>query len=202
MSLGHNQPKQHHLYIFDLDDTLYLWKLGPAARAAYEAKLRPYLERLSHEGATLAVASFNRNACKLLTSMGIRPLFSQVICPQELRTGPRVADPGLEFDNEDKASMVLRVCNSFPDIPRENVQFFDDDIDSVEAAGTGVWALKACTTTKSKGNARRTWDRKWDHNNAEIATRERMYEPAHAYYRGGDPLTAQGRLEDGPGMLA
>ncbi|KAJ3164707.1 hypothetical protein HDU88_005142 [Geranomyces variabilis] len=145
MSLGHNQPKQHHLFIFDLDDTLYLWKLGPAARAAYEAKLRTYLERLRDDGATLAVASFNRNACRVLTSMGIRHLFSQVICPQELRTGPLAADPALEFDDEDKASMVLRICNSFPDIPRENVRFFDDDVDSVEA----VQALGIFATTVS-----------------------------------------------------
>ncbi|KAI8588078.1 hypothetical protein BDZ88DRAFT_210127 [Geranomyces variabilis] len=198
MSLGHNQPKQHHLYIFDLDDTLYLWKLGPAARAAYEAKLRPYLERLSHEGATLAVASFNRNACKLLTSMGIRPLFSQVICPQELRTGPRVADPGLEFDNEDKAT--LKRC--------ERLGFLQQRFPHVEAS---LFLLVTTETHRLPG-----WNRSlgfkgvYDdekqgqrpaHVGSQVGSQQRRNRHARTYVRTGACLLPWWGSADGAGTI-
>lgn len=120
------------LYIFDFDNTLCLWRLGPARRAVYESNLREFLVALNTAGHLLTVASSNAQVVSYLGDMKIRILFHHVI-----------GDPTLE-----KRDMVLRLCSQYPHVSKNNIMFFDDDDDSVIAVQSlGIQSINVAPFT-------------------------------------------------------
>jgi FMN phosphatase YigB (HAD superfamily) len=67
------------LYIFDLDDTLYLRTPMYSSRILYEECLKRCLLKLKNNNKILAIASHNSNPEKYLHKMGILHLFSYII---------------------------------------------------------------------------------------------------------------------------
>ena len=100
-----------------MDNTLYLWQLGPARRAVYEESLCTFLLTLRAAGHLLTVASSNAQAASFLSDMNIRSVFHHIS-----------GDPTLE-----KLQMVMEICRMYPHVRKEDIQFFDDDDDSVIA---------------------------------------------------------------------
>ena len=109
---------QRKLIIFDFDDTLCLWLLGPIAREKYETRLRAYLQREADSGTVLVVVSYNPDAEMRLVQMRIREHFSRVIHEPQRPKADTVKD--------------LITAGEYT-----NITYYDDDIDSV----LGVRAL-------------------------------------------------------------
>jgi hypothetical protein len=63
------------------------------------------------------VASSNAQAAAILSDMNVWSLFHHII-----------GDPTVE-----KREMVMEICRMYPHVRKENIQFFDDDDDSVIA---------------------------------------------------------------------
>lgn len=126
-------PLHTHLSIFDLDNTLFLSKLGGKKREDYEQRLRAWLRELVGRGHVVAVASFNKEAESVLHTMGIRELFGNNV----------LTDTALS-----KRSMVEKLMGSYPAIPKANVTFYDDDFDSVlEVRAIGVNGINVAPMT-------------------------------------------------------
>jgi HAD superfamily phosphatase (TIGR01681 family) len=67
------------LYVFDLDNTLYLWEVKKNIQELYSKQLKQYLAELHNKGAVLAIASHNTNPKRYLRYMDIDNLFTHVI---------------------------------------------------------------------------------------------------------------------------
>lgn len=120
------------LYIFDLDDTLYLGRASPRRRSEYEARLVPYLTKLHGDGHFLTVASSNCLAKKRLSEMGLLSLFHMIISDETIS----------------KAIMVQRIRDAFPSVKLEDVTYYDDDFENVlSVSAIGVKAVNVAPLT-------------------------------------------------------
>ncbi|KAI8825172.1 uncharacterized protein EV422DRAFT_564506 [Fimicolochytrium jonesii] len=120
------------LYIFDLDNTLYLGRAERHRRLQYERRLLPFLNNLAAHGHLLAVATFNTDAEVLLLNMGIRSLFDSVV----------------QTARATKSEMVSSICSKYPYIPTHNVHYYDDDYDSVmDVRALGIRATNVAPLT-------------------------------------------------------
>lgn len=124
------------LYIFDFDNTLYLWEVPPALRRDYEMRLVSWLSLRKESGAIMAIASFNSSAQTLAEDMGIAHFMDVII-------GNAKAD--------EKPGMVAEIIARYPDVPISQVVYFDDDYDNV--VGVRAWASMLCVLGKGLDSA-------------------------------------------------
>lgn len=107
------------LIIYDVDNTLHLYKLNDTKRSAFECQLQNKFVHLYDHGIILAVASYNKDAASICEQMGISKYLTYVL-----------GDPSY-YSNGGKVAMIEKVVEKFPDMSKEQVLFFDDDADIV-----------------------------------------------------------------------
>lgn len=113
------------LHIFDLDDTLILWK---HRSPDYERKVKEMLIKLKNSGKILALASHNRSPRFYLVRMGVNELFDIVIGEY-----PR-----------DKDNMVQKILQETGCDIKDAI-FYDDqmhNIEKVKALGVESYHVK------------------------------------------------------------
>lgn len=103
------------LFVFDLDNTLYLWNVDDRTRMDYEQRLSNFLHFLKWKQKRLAIASFHTDPEMILKRMGIHHLFDVIIGRN--RT----------FRKDDMLCNIMEITNCKPN----DTVFFDDMYDNV-----------------------------------------------------------------------
>jgi hypothetical protein len=73
--------KKKDLFIFDLDDTLFLHNLDEYNRKKYEDRLIPFLYNLKKSGKILTLVTYNTDPQKFLNEKSIGHLFDYIYMP-------------------------------------------------------------------------------------------------------------------------
>ena len=116
------------LYVFDLDNTLYLWNVDEDYKRDYECKLINFLDKLKSENIILTIASHNRTPRHYLRKMSICSYFDYIIGEH-----PR-----------NKYTMILEILKNVNEtIKKENIVFFDDsDYNIKDCETNGIKSIK------------------------------------------------------------
>ena len=103
------------VYIFDLDNTLLLWKVDKYYKYEYEYELKKFLENLKCKNHILAIASHNMTPRYYLKNMDIFQLFDYIIG---------------EYPRK-KSDMIVEILENVKG-KKEDVIFFDDLNSNIE----------------------------------------------------------------------
>ena len=117
------------LYIFDLDNTIYLRKVKSHSQTYYHNIIKDTLLQLKTNGKTLCLASHNVNCIYCLKTMNIYHLFDYIIGEY-----PRSKD-----------TMVIEILDK-TGYKKNNVIFFDDllkNINIVSNIGINCYLIKS-----------------------------------------------------------
>jgi HAD superfamily phosphatase (TIGR01681 family) len=117
------------LYIFDLDDTIYLRKVNKTSQYDYHKLIRKVLTSLKKEGKVLCMASHNLDPISYLEELGVYHLFDYIIGEY-----PRKKD-----------SMVLEILER-TGYEKQDVIFFDDmdwNTEPVSKMGIDCYLIKS-----------------------------------------------------------
>jgi HAD superfamily phosphatase (TIGR01681 family) len=120
--------KMTKLFIFDLDNTLLLWKVTSNYKLEYEHKLKTFLKKLKKNNYILAIASHNTSPRYYLRKMSIDGYFDYIIGEY-----PR-----------SKYCMILEILNNINNnIKKDDIIFFDDlDSNIEECKKNGIISIK------------------------------------------------------------
>lgn len=114
------------VYIFDLDNTLLLWKVDKYYRYEYEYNLKEFLENLKCNNHILAIASHNMTPRHYLKNMDICQLFDYIIG---------------EYPRK-KSDMIVEILENVKG-KKEDVIFFDDLNSNIEdCENNGIKSIK------------------------------------------------------------
>ncbi len=102
-------------YIFDFDNTLYLWELNVHRRLDYTQRVSDWLIKLKNGGATLFIVSYSHEVHDDAKRFGYSSFFDEIV----------------HRPKQTKTQMINDLLNRH-DIPQKDVVFFDDDADAVE----------------------------------------------------------------------
>lgn len=69
----------YKVYVFDLDDTLYLHKVDLTYSYIYNFNLKKFLEKLKNKKITMCIATHNKYPYMLLDRLNIKHYFSHII---------------------------------------------------------------------------------------------------------------------------
>ena len=120
-SIGINTDKQlkdYKIFVFDLDNTLYLHN---NENSSYHKKVKNFLVYLKDNNKKLYVATHNFNPVFLLDKLNITELFDGVI--KETKNVNPMLNSIMEYTN--KKDMILEILKD-TDFTTEDVIFFDD----------------------------------------------------------------------------
>lgn len=114
------------VYIFDLDDTLYLRKVDDEYKKNYEYELIKFLTKLKNNNKILGVASHNISPRYFLRMMNIDTYFDYIIG---------------EYPRK-KSNMIVEILKNINKV-KEDVIFFDDlDSNIIECNENGIKSIK------------------------------------------------------------
>jgi len=114
------------VYVFDLDNTLLLWKVDKYYKYEYESNLKEFLENLKCKNHILAIASHNMSPRYYLKKMDIYELFDYIIG---------------EYPRK-KSDMIVEILKNVNKI-KKDVIFFDDlDSNIIECKENGIKSIK------------------------------------------------------------
>lgn len=111
----------YKVFVFDLDNTLYLHSVDYSYRQEYTQKIKEFLQFLKSEGKILCLATHNRQPYYYLNIMEIYDLFHEVVYEQKDVT-PR-SHTIYEYTN--KKEMLQEIIEK-TNTSNEEVIFFDD----------------------------------------------------------------------------
>lgn len=134
----------YNLYIFDLDDTLYLRSVSEEYKKFYEQKIKEYFKKLISQNKTLAIVSYNANPHKILKCMEIDSFFSHICSPivkheselteedihKDISSIVYTADGNARLI-ESKAIMINKLLQKTNHC-KEEIIFFDDLDDNIK----------------------------------------------------------------------
>lgn len=100
------------VYVFDLDNTLYLWGVSKNYKSEYEYKLVKFLKDLKENNNILAIASHNTSPRYYLRKMNLNNYFDYIIG---------------EYPRK-KSDMIIEILKNIVtmDYTKKDVIFFDD----------------------------------------------------------------------------
>lgn len=117
------QLKDYKIFVFDLDETLFLKKVDPVFADDYHKKVQSFLTFLKENNKLLYIATHNSFPNGALNFLGINSILDGVI--KETRDVNPVAND-IE-DYTDKKDMILEILDNHKDLSTEDVVFFDDN---------------------------------------------------------------------------
>lgn len=123
------QLKDYKIFVFDLDNTLFLHKVNSIKRQNYNRKLKNFLYYLKDNDKLLYIATHNFDPEPLLYKIDISSsLFNGII--KETRD----LHPGLNTIEEytNKKDMILEILNIHKNLSSKDVVFFDDYIYNIK----------------------------------------------------------------------
>ena len=123
----------YKVFVFDLDNTLYLHSVNVEYRDKYTIKIREFLYSLKESGKIVCLATHNKSPYHYLHKMDIYDAFHEII--YETRDVNPYKNSILEYTNKkDMIHEILKKTN----LTNEDVVFFDDhsyNIDEVKSLG-------------------------------------------------------------------
>jgi HAD superfamily phosphatase (TIGR01681 family) len=125
--------EDYKVFVFDLDDTLYLHKVDVEYREEYTIKIREFLNLLKDSGKIVCLATHNKSPYHYLYKMDIYDVFHEII--YETRDVNPNKNSILEYTN--KKDMIQEILEK-TNVTNEDVVFFDDhsyNIDEVKSLG-------------------------------------------------------------------
>jgi HAD superfamily phosphatase (TIGR01681 family) len=123
----------YKVFVFDLDDTLYLHRVSIEYREKYTIKIREFLYLLKKSGKIVCLATHNKSPYHYLHKMEIYDVFHEII--YETRDVNPYKNSILEYTN--KKDMIQEILEK-TNVTNEDVVFFDDhsyNIDEVKSLG-------------------------------------------------------------------
>lgn len=125
--------ENYKVFVFDLDDTLYLHDVSIEYREEYNIKIREFLKSLKDDGKIVCLATHNKSPYYYLHKMEIYGLFHEIIYETKDVTSSK--NSILEYTN--KKDMIQEILEK-TNVTNEDVVFFDDqsyNIDEVKSLG-------------------------------------------------------------------
>lgn len=129
----HISIHNYKVFVFDLDDTLYLHRVDLSYRLEYTQKIKEFLYTLKQQGKILCLATHNRSPYYYLNQMEIYDLFHEIIYEKK-DVHPR-HNSIYEYTN--KKDMIQEILDK-TNTSIADVIFFDDvhyNIDEVRSLG-------------------------------------------------------------------
>lgn len=125
--------KDYKVFVFDLDDTLYLHKVESEYREEYTAKIRELLYSLKRRGKIVCLATHNKLPYHYLDKMNIYDVFHEIIYERR-NVNPRIHSI---YEYTSKRDMIKEIVER-TNVLNEDVVFFDDheyNINEVKSLG-------------------------------------------------------------------
>jgi HAD superfamily phosphatase (TIGR01681 family) len=135
--------QNYKVFVFDLDDTLYLHNVDFLYREEYTRKIKEFLLSLKNNGKILCLATHNKSPYHYLHKMDIYDIFHEIIYEK------RDVHPSLNsiYDYTNKKDMIQEILDK-TDSTNEEVIFFDDHIYNInEVKSIGVETVRVSPTT-------------------------------------------------------
>jgi HAD superfamily phosphatase (TIGR01681 family) len=123
----------YKVFVFDLDNTLYLHKVNQKYREMYSIRIRKFLNLLKNNGKIICLASHNKSPYYYLHNMDIYDLFHEII--YEKRDVNPCKNNIYEYTN--KKDMIQEILEKTK-VTNKDVIFFDDqyyNINEVKSLG-------------------------------------------------------------------
>lgn len=124
----------YKIFVFDLDNTLYLHKVDTAYSEYYHICVKNLLIYLKNNDKLLYVATHNKSPTSYLNRINITNLFHGII--KETKCLDRNINNIQDYTN--KKDMILHILNKNSDCNLDDILFFDDhiyNIKNVESIG-------------------------------------------------------------------
>jgi len=123
----------YKVFVFDLDNTLYLHLVDYSYREEYTQKIKDFLQQLKDNGKILCLATHNKSPYNYLSRMNIYDLFHEII--YEKRDVNPWDNSIYEYTN--KKYMLQEIIDK-TNVSTQEVIFFDDvyyNVDEVKSLG-------------------------------------------------------------------
>lgn len=135
--------QNYKVFVFDLDDTLYLHRVDFWYREEYTRKVREFLNSLKESGKILCLATHNKSPYYYLHKMEIYDVFQEIIYET------RDVHPSLNsiYDYTNKKDMIQEILDK-TNVTNEEVIFFDDHMYNInEVKSIGVETVRVSPRT-------------------------------------------------------
>ena len=119
------------VYIFDLDNTLYLWNVNLEYRLEYEYKLIEFLKKLKTNNNILAIASFNKAPRIYLKEMLILDYFDYII-----------SEYPYEDNYRKKSDMIIEILKNVNKEKKDAIFFDDINSNIKDCESNGIMSIK------------------------------------------------------------
>lgn len=111
----------YKVFVFDLDDTLYMHSLNENDKTVYHEQVKIFLESLYNSGKIICIATHNKNPYNYLEKLNIVPLFDHIIWEQK-NVNPIF---NTIYDYTGKDEMIKELVGKIG-CTIEDIVFFDD----------------------------------------------------------------------------
>jgi HAD superfamily phosphatase (TIGR01681 family) len=118
------QLKDYKIFVFDLDNTLYLHNVRGEYRDVYHKKVKNFLNYLKDYGKLLYIASHNLEPKCLLLELEIPLITFDGIIKETKDVNPH-SNTISEYTS--KKDMICEILENHKDLSYEDVVFFDDN---------------------------------------------------------------------------
>jgi HAD superfamily phosphatase (TIGR01681 family) len=133
----------YKVYVFDLDNTLYLHYADQDYSIHYHKRVKEFLETLKARGNILCIATHNKQPKNYLDRMDIYDLFDHIIFEKQEHLHPYLH---CIQDYTPKNEMIEEILH-LTECKKEQVVFFDDfDYNVKQVESVGVKSIKVCDT--------------------------------------------------------
>lgn len=133
----------YKVFVFDLDDTLYLHGVDSCYRNEYTKKVKNFLQSLNDSGKIVCLATHNKSPYHYLNRMEIYDMFHEVVYET------RDVHPSTNsiYDYTNKKEMIQEILDK-TNASIEDVIFFDDHMYNInEVKSIGVETVRVSPTT-------------------------------------------------------
>lgn len=130
--------ENYKVFVFDLDDTLYLHSVNYDYRVEYTKKIREFLQSLRDMGKILCLATHNKSPYHYLNKMDISDLFDEIVYEQ------KDVSPNYNsiYEYTNKKDMIQEIIMK-TNVSTNDIVFFDDmDYNLQEVKSIGVESIK------------------------------------------------------------
>ena len=128
----------YKVYVFDLDDTLYLHNADSVYKNEYHKRVKVFLEELKNQDKILCIATHNRTPNHYLERLEIKELFDEIIYEH------KNVHPWYNCITEytSKKDMLNNIIEKF-DCNTDEIIFFDDNNYNIKEIQTlGIRSIK------------------------------------------------------------
>ena len=140
------QLKDYNIFVFDLDNTLYLHNVDDVYAEKYHTKVKNFLMYLKDNDKKLYIATHNFNPLKLLHKINISPLLFDSIIKETKNVHP-LLNSITEYTS--KKDMILEILNNHNDLTQNDIIFFDDNKYNIKEVNS--INVKSVYVNESKG---------------------------------------------------